>query len=384
MKPEKISAIILAAGYSSRIKDFKPLLPLGGITLLERGILLFRTTGVRDIRVIFGHRAADLLPLLKQRGIRWVVNENDPEGMFSSVIAGIRTLQPDREAFFLLPVDVPLVRPQTVLDLLEALSKTPSKILYPVYRGKRGHPPLISTDYLKEIQCWKGTGGLRAFLEQYESQSSEVEVADEYILRGLNTPEDFRQFIRRYAHYAIPSIGECRALLKNKLGVDPRVLAHSRRVARVALYLGRALNRSGGQLNLQLIVAAGLLHDLAKGQPRHAKTGENILKKLGFPMVAKIVGSHADISSRKEGIPNEEEVLYLADKMVLDDRIVPLIERYQIVQEQLASDPKAWAAATRRWADAFRIKEKIEREMGRKLEFLFTEPLPNDLSFKTR
>ena len=64
MKPGKISAIILAAGFSSRIKDFKPLLFLGGITLLERGILLFQTTGVRDIRVVVGHRAAELLPCL--------------------------------------------------------------------------------------------------------------------------------------------------------------------------------------------------------------------------------------------------------------------------------------------------------------------------------
>jgi len=139
------------------------------------------------------------------------------------------------------------------------------------------------------------------------------------------------------------------------------------------------LNRLGGRLNLDLVVAAGLLHDMAKGQPNHDKAGEKILIELGFPAVAKIVGTHKDIFPRKKDQLIEEEVLYLADKMVRGNQLMPLQESYQLAKERFASDPRAGAAAEKRWADTFLIKEKVEKKMGRTLEFLFAEPLSNDL-----
>ena len=201
MKPERVSAVILAAGFSSRLKDFKPLLPLGEMTLLERTVRLFQQNGIRDTRVVVGHRAEDLFPLLQSSGARWVLNESYREGMFSSVIAGISRLEVDREAFFLLPVDTPLVRPRTIRDLLEAYPRTGQHILYPTFQGRRGHPPLIATAFVEEIRLWKGDGGLRSFLGQYENESLEEEVADQYILRDVDTAEDYRELV-----FTIPEV----------------------------------------------------------------------------------------------------------------------------------------------------------------------------------
>jgi putative nucleotidyltransferase with HDIG domain len=303
--------------------------------------------------------------------------------MFSSVIAGISRLEVDREVFFLLPVDIPLVRPQTIRDLLEAYPKTGQHILYPTFQGKRGHPPLIAAAFAEEIRLWKGAGGLQSFLGQYENQSLEEEVADEYILRDVDTAADYQELALRYPNYQIPSIIECRVLLTKKFPVARPLLEHCQKVAQVALRLVEELNRSEGQLNLDLVVAAGLLHDLAKGQPDHAKTGEKILKELGFPAVAKIVGTHTDIFPREKDQLIEEEVLYLADKMVRGHRLAPLQESYQIARERFASDPQTGFMAAKRWTDAFLIKEKVEKKMGRKVESFFAGPLPNDLFTKT-
>lgn len=47
-----IVALILAAGYSSRIGKFKPLLALDGKPVIEWAINSFRAAGITDIRVV--------------------------------------------------------------------------------------------------------------------------------------------------------------------------------------------------------------------------------------------------------------------------------------------------------------------------------------------
>ena len=102
-----VSAIVLAAGYSSRMGKFKPLLPLGNKTIIERVVDLFLESGINDIRVVVGYRGGELLPLLKKMGVSCITNEDFEQGMFSSVKAGVKSLDQDLRAFFLLPADIP-------------------------------------------------------------------------------------------------------------------------------------------------------------------------------------------------------------------------------------------------------------------------------------
>ncbi len=189
------AAIILAAGYSSRMGDFKPLLRLGETTILERIIGLFRETGVEDIRVVIGYRSADLLPLVDRLLARPVINDRYHDGMFSSVLAGVESLEEDIGAFFLLPVDIPLVRRETVTTLLEIYRSGAGSILYPVFRGKRGHPPLMSARYIEEIVGWEGDGGLKSFLALHEAEAVNVETGDENILLDMDTPSDYERVL---------------------------------------------------------------------------------------------------------------------------------------------------------------------------------------------
>ena len=110
-KKEKVAALILAAGYSSRMGNFKPLLPLSGHSVIEYVVTNFRAAGISDIRVVVGFRAQDMLPVLRGLAVKPVINSRYAEGMFSSVVAGFQALYDDGvEAALLLPVDTPLVK----------------------------------------------------------------------------------------------------------------------------------------------------------------------------------------------------------------------------------------------------------------------------------
>ncbi|HMK56645.1 MAG TPA: nucleotidyltransferase family protein [Dissulfurispiraceae bacterium] len=190
---EKIASIVLSAGYSSRMSDFKPLLPLDSSTVIEKAISTFTDTGISDITVVLGNRADDLIPLLDRLRVRWVINEDYPQGMFSSVVAGIRSLKSGISGVFLLPADVPLVRSSTVEMMINAYESSEALVLYPVYLRQRGHPPLISSGLFPEILAWKGIDGLQKLLELHEKEAGEVEVRDEGILLDIDTPDDYKK-----------------------------------------------------------------------------------------------------------------------------------------------------------------------------------------------
>ena len=136
--PSIPSAIILAAGFSRRMGQFKPLMPLGEQTLLQWVVRLYRTAGVTDIRVVAGHAAQRIRRALAGRSVHIVDNPHPARGMFASIQAGVRSLEPGTLSFFVHPVDIPLVRPHTVSRLIHRAGNLPAQVVYPVFAGHRG------------------------------------------------------------------------------------------------------------------------------------------------------------------------------------------------------------------------------------------------------
>ncbi len=361
-----IAAIILSAGYSSRMVKFKPLLPLGDKTVLERVIGLFREAGIDDVRVVIGHRAADLLPLVENSRACPIINKHYRTGMFSSVVAGVQTLGEGVDAFFLLPVDIPLVRRWTVTELLFESGNSKTGILYPSFRGKRGHPPFIPIRYREEIVNWKGEGGLKSCLERFEADAVDVAVTDEGILLDMDTPEDYERLQSLWLRRDIPSIRECEAIL-DRYAAGDRLTGHCLEVEKLSRFLAENLNKAGCKLDLDLVTAAALLHDIAKGRPAHAKEGALLLREMGYPRVADVVACHMDINPGGGNVISEKEIIYLADKMILGGQRVSIEERFGSRLKSVVSDEKAIEAVTARFETALSIRRGVEALLGRSL-----------------
>ncbi len=186
-----IAGIVLAAGCSRRMGAFKPLLPFGPASVIERVLATLREAGVASIRVVVGWKADRLTPLLDREGVPWVRNERFEEGMYTSVQAGVQSLPPAVRVFFLFPGDMPLVRSATLTLLIEERDRSPAGILYPCCGARRGHPPLIATSYAAEILREAPAGGLRALLARHDDDARDVECADPGILVDLDTPEEY-------------------------------------------------------------------------------------------------------------------------------------------------------------------------------------------------
>ena len=188
-----LAAVVVAAGYSRRMGAFKPLLPFGSTTVIERVITTIREAGIDTIGVVVGWNAEMLIPVLERCGAPWIRNEHFAEGMYTSIQAGVRSLPADVGAFFLFPGDMPLVRSATLRRLAAEWDERPGGILYPRHEGKGGHPPLIAADYIPVILAAEPAGGLRQLLRQHAHAARHVECADPGVLIDLDTPDEYQQ-----------------------------------------------------------------------------------------------------------------------------------------------------------------------------------------------
>jgi molybdenum cofactor cytidylyltransferase len=352
-----LGGIIPAAGYSSRIGGFKPLMQLGGQSLLECCAGLLQQAGIRKIIVVTGHRGGEVEAEAQQFGLQCIHNPDYAQGMFSSVCTAVRQLS-DVDGFFMLPVDIPLIRPATIATICTAFNGR--SVTFPCFDGMRGHPPLIPAYLIPAILKHDGQGGLRTLLEKQECK--DVAVWDKGILMDADTPEDVAALTRHLSRLDIGEPAETLALAT--LTIPERGLAHGLAVANVARALGRELNQHGLNMDVDILHNAALLHDIAKGQPQHETRGADMLKALGLGRLAEIVAVHRDVPPPASGRLTEKEVVCLADKLIHGSKRVSVRQRFEDKLSLYAQDHEACRAIRERLANALALQALVEQVAG--------------------
>ena len=187
-----VGALITAAGMSSRMGDFKPMLNIGSISIAQRVIATFQQAGVDKIVMVTGYNATLLERHLAGNGVVFLRNEAyETTQMFDSVKIGLRYLQDKCDRVLFTPVDIPLFTAATVRALLESAAE----LACPVCEGEAGHPTLIGCKLIERILSDSGEGGLRGALERCGEPMVQIPVSDKGILHDADTPEDYRALL---------------------------------------------------------------------------------------------------------------------------------------------------------------------------------------------
>lgn len=195
----KTNGIILAAGLSSRMNAFKPLLKLQGKTLIEHSVDSMFHAGVKQVTVVLGYRAQEVKMLLSEKydvsQLICIQNHNYAEtDMLASIKIGISTLEPCA-AFYLLPGDMPAIQTSTFHAVKEIMYRTQALVAFPTIDGHCKHPPLISWKCIAAILAFEREGGLRELWKQFEQQIATVSVEDIGCLLDADTPTDFKRLV---------------------------------------------------------------------------------------------------------------------------------------------------------------------------------------------
>ena len=187
------AALIVAAGMSSRMGDFKPMLNIGSISIAQRVVATFQQAGVEKIVMITGYNATLLERHLAGNGIVFLRNEEfRTTQMFDSVCIGLRYLKGKCDRVLFTPVDIPLFTAATVRALLE----TDAPLACPAVDGETGHPTLIAASLFDRILSDSGSDGLRGALERCGAGMTLLPVEDRGILHDADTPEDYKALLK--------------------------------------------------------------------------------------------------------------------------------------------------------------------------------------------
>ncbi|MFC1834191.1 HD domain-containing protein [Thermodesulfobacteriota bacterium] len=144
----------------------------------------------------------------------------------------------------------------------------------------------------------------------------------------------------------IPGRETCLALLK-KYGTPEHIILHSERVWQVGKLLGEGLLKNSRPIDMELLEASCLLHDIAKyvciveGEGRHDLKGGEILTREGLPELGDIVAQHVVLRDNNPNAIGIEHLTNYADKRVVHDKIVSLDERFVYLKDTYGQNPRA-------------------------------------------
>jgi molybdenum cofactor cytidylyltransferase len=190
-----VSAILLAAGESTRMGRQKALLPWEGVTLIEYQLdQLSSVDDIREIIVVTGHepeRIAEIAAAYPRA--RVAHNPDYRTGKVSSIRAGVSAVSPDAGGILLLSVDQP--RSAAILRATVAAAARPAaRITVPSRGGRRGHPIVFDASLREELLAIaEGTQGVRAVVQRHAGDVLDVEIDDPAIHVDLNRPEDLER-----------------------------------------------------------------------------------------------------------------------------------------------------------------------------------------------
>ena len=187
------SAVVLAAGASTRMGRPKLLLPLAGEPIVRRTVRQVAEAGFDDLLVVVGFEADSILTALEGLNCRHVVNAAYESGMGSSFQSAISVLGGSEAAMFAL-ADQPFVTATEYARLLAAYRAQPGGIVSVRYGGVTAPPHLFDRRFFEELSMLEH--GARPVLQRHRDVTTVLQFPPELLL-DVDTPEDYQRAIER-------------------------------------------------------------------------------------------------------------------------------------------------------------------------------------------
>ncbi|GAB6137900.1 nucleotidyltransferase family protein [Halanaerobaculum tunisiense] len=192
-----VSAIVLAAGMSTRLDEgkAKQLLSIGDKTMIEKVVNNLLATKIDEVVVVLGYQASQIKELIVNKEVKICYNQNYKFGQSTSLKKGLSAITNNCKAILCVLGDQPLVKKETINQLITEFKEGEGLIVAPEYKGYRGNPVIFSADLKSEMIKVSGDQGARGLIDKYYDQSKLIKVEDQGVIFDIDTKEDYLKLL---------------------------------------------------------------------------------------------------------------------------------------------------------------------------------------------
>jgi molybdenum cofactor cytidylyltransferase len=184
-----ITAVVFAAGASTRMGTHKLLLPLGGEALVRRTVRQVSLADADDVLVIVGHEHGRVVASFQDLKVRHAINAQYETGLGSSFRVAVESMPDSAAAMFVL-ADQPLVAAGDYRRLLDAYRARAAGIISVRYGEITAPPHLFDRRYFPELARLEY--GARPVLQRHQDDTHILHFSPELLL-DIDTPEDYER-----------------------------------------------------------------------------------------------------------------------------------------------------------------------------------------------
>lgn len=194
-----VTAVLLAAGESSRMGQPKPMLPWGGVPLVRYQADALIEAGADPVIVVLGPSAWEAeMSLTGLDAVRTVFNERAPEGKTTSVRLGVSLVDETADSILLLAVDQPRTV-DIIRRVMQAHLAGDALITHPTHKGRGGHPIVFRRALAPELLAiTEERHGIREVVSRHLDRLQRLELDDPMVRLDLNTLDDYRAALLEY------------------------------------------------------------------------------------------------------------------------------------------------------------------------------------------
>ena len=278
----RYGAVVTVAEIYSQMGEFKPMLPIGKETMIQRVVRTLRKADVEDVVVITGYRHEVIEENLNDAGVMFLKNERFIQGdWIDSVKMGMEWLDDKCDKILAIPGDIHMVMENTIRELLAK----EGEFAYPTFQGEPGYPIVLGsqaaaglTNAISTEEYQAKPNAIEHLLEITKGlgiQDTKLAVEDVGVTLQINSQKDYEKALKLYLDEAGRN-DQVRVITKTMLATDEKFFGN------------------GTEQLLELIGVTGSVNTACQAmQMSYTKAWKminRIEKKLGYRVMERVAG----------------------------------------------------------------------------------------------
>ena len=286
----RYGAVVTVAEISSQMGEFKPMLPIGKETMIQRVVRTLRKADVENVVVITGYRHEVIEENLNYAGVMFLKNERFIQGdWIDSVKMGLEWLDEKCDKILVIPGDVPMVTENTIRELLAQAGG----FTYPTFQGEPGYPVVLGGQAASRVTNAISTEqGSTLGLTQGSTQPNAIEhllkimkgldipvtklaVEDVGVTLQINSQKDYEKALRLYLDAAGRN-DQVRVITKTMLATDEKFFGNGTEQLLELIGVTSSVNAACQAMQMSYTKAWKMIN--------------RIEKKLGYRVMERVAG----------------------------------------------------------------------------------------------